>query len=135
VQTWVPVNPNYSRGINVADQQNNPGSLWSFYKELLHVRRQSPALMSGSYEPLHEASNDYFAFLRSSQESGQSCLVVLNFSDTSQKIEFDLDSKKACCLFSSHKPAGETSSLRELSIEPFEVYIGELVSQELQSAA
>ena len=79
--------------------------------------------------------DDYFAFLRTSQESGQRCLVVLNFSDTSQQIRFDLNAKKACCLFSSHKPAGETSSLLELSIEPFEMYIGELVSQESQSAA
>ncbi|MGB9880128.1 MAG: alpha-amylase family glycosyl hydrolase, partial [Anaerolineae bacterium] len=39
VQTWLPVNPNYAQGVNVADELTNPGSLLHFYRRLLRVRR------------------------------------------------------------------------------------------------
>jgi alpha-glucosidase len=126
VRTWLPVNPNYSQGVNVDDQQYNPESMLNFYKRLLHLRRQTPALKDGDYTPLHESAQDYFAFTRHSQDGGQTCLVVLNLSDKEHKLNFDLSSHEARCLFSNHILEGETVSLEELRIAPFEVFIGEL---------
>ncbi len=64
VEPWLPVNPNYAAGVNVADQAGEPGSLLSYYRRLLRARRASPALLAGEYEPLHERARSYLAFLR-----------------------------------------------------------------------
>ncbi|MCI0579696.1 MAG: alpha-glucosidase, partial [Chloroflexi bacterium] len=67
VQTWLPVNPNYAQGINLADQLDDPASLLNFYRRLLRLRRQTPALIAGDYQPLHETAVDYLAFLRQTE--------------------------------------------------------------------
>jgi alpha-glucosidase len=128
VTTWLPVNPNHAEGINVLEQQNDPNSMLSFYKQLLRVRKQTPALIDGDYTPLHESSDDYFAFLRRSEETDQTCLVVLNLSENSHQLKFELDSREARSLFSTHTPAGEIVSLEALKIAPFEIFVGELTS-------
>jgi glycosidase len=120
------VNPNYAHGVNVADEQRDPRSMLNFYKELLRVRKQSPALIHGEYTALHESSNDYFAFLRTSP--GQTCLVVLNLCDQPHKIKFELPASTTRCLFSTEKSADQTLSLNELKMAPFEIFIGELTS-------
>ena len=128
VTTWLPVNPNYGKGINVADQQNDPESMFNFYKRLLRVRKQTPALIDGDYTPSHLSAEDHFAFLRRSPETGQTCLVILNLSEKSDTLKFDLPSQNIRCLFSTHTPAGESLSGEALRIEPFEIFIGELTS-------
>ncbi|MDY6875774.1 MAG: alpha-glucosidase [Chloroflexota bacterium] len=139
VQTWLPVNHNYVQGINVAEQLGDPDSLLSFYQRLLHVRKQAPALVAGDYTPLHEDAEDYFAFLRHSpslsspsmeeteQENGQTCLVVLNMSEHTHTLRFDLDASTTRLIFSSQTRDGGTDDLSQLAIAPFEVYIGEIV--------
>ena len=154
VQTWLPVNPNYAHGVNVASQLAAPNSLLTFYRRLLRARKQTPALIAGDYTPLHPGAQDYLAFLRSvspmvegadrrgsgrhrraaCQEarlrSGaydqQTCLVVLNMSGRAHTLRFDLDTDTAHLVFSSRARDGRTDNLAHLSIAPFEVYIGEL---------
>jgi len=128
VTTWLPLNPNHAQGINVAEQQNDPGSMLNFYKRLLRLRKKTPALIDGDYTPLHVSAEDYFAFLRQSQETGQSCLVVLNLSEKSATLKFELPSQKIRCLFSTHTPEGESLSGEALNIAAFEIFIGELTS-------
>ncbi|MGB8983125.1 MAG: alpha-glucosidase [Anaerolineales bacterium] len=128
VQTWLPVNPNYAQGINAADQQNDPDSMLSFYKRLLYLRKQTPALLDGNYALLHEMNEEYLAFLRQSQGSRQTCLVILNFSDRDHSLSFDLSARDIRCLFSTHTPEGTTLSPDTLKIAPFEIFIGELIS-------
>ena len=126
VQTWLPVNPNYVQGVNVADQLDDPDSLLSFYRRMLRLRKQTPALIAGDYTPLHEDAEDYLAFLRSSGAEGQACLVVLNMSDQARTLSFDLDAHTARLVFSSHARDGDTDDLSQLTIAPFEIYIAEI---------
>jgi alpha-glucosidase len=128
VQTWLPVNPNYAQGINVAEQQNDTTSMLNFYKEMLNLRKQTPALIDGGYQPLDETAEDYFAFLRQGQNTQQTCLVILNLSDKNHDLKFELPSRALHCLFSTHRQAGERLSADALTIAPFEIFIGELNS-------
>jgi alpha-glucosidase len=125
-RTWLPLNPNHAQGVNVEDQRNDPHSMLNFYKRMLRCRRHTPALVDGDYTPLHEKSDDYFAFLRKSPTSGKTCLVVLNLSNKAHNLKFDLPSHTIRCLFSTHKSVSETFSLTALKIAPNEVFIGEL---------
>jgi alpha-glucosidase len=126
VETWLPVNPNYAEGVNVADQSADRHSLLEFYRLLLHVRRETPALVGGDYTPLHPDAEDYLAFLRQLPDGSQSCLVVLNMSERSHRLGFDLPVTAARTLFSSHQPDGQVVDLSDLSIASFEIFIAEL---------
>ncbi len=126
VQSWLPVNPNYAQGVNVADQLADPDSLLHFYQRLLHVRRHTLALIGGDYTPLHEEAQDYLAFLRSSQEDHQTCLVVLNMSDRGHTLTFNLPMSTAHVIFSSRLRDSDTDDLTHLVVAPFEVYIAKI---------
>lgn len=126
VRTWLPVNPNYAQGVNVADQLADPDSLLNFYRRMLHMRRRTPALIAGDYLPLHEEAEDYLAFLRSSEADRQCCLVVLNMSEHTHTLRFDIGASTSRLIFSSHKREGDTDELSHLKLAPFEVYVGEL---------
>lgn len=125
VETWLPVNPNYAEGVNVRDQHDNPDSLLNYYKKLIRVRKQTPALVAGEYKPVHEKSQDYFAFLRYTSE--QTVLVVLNYSPEHHELKFNLAGKKtAHILFSSAGRSKKDEALTHLSLGAFEVLIAEL---------
>jgi alpha-glucosidase len=126
VTPWLPVNPNYAKGINVADQEKDPGSLLNFYKRMLRARRSTPALITGDYTPLHEKAENYLAFLRIAPQEGQKCLVVLNYSDQELEISFNLPAKQARLIFSSHTRRSQVESLNPLNLQPYEVFIMEL---------
>ena len=128
VKTWLPVNPNYKEGINVKDQHHNPSSLLNYYKHILRVRKNTPALIEGEYLPLQNAAKDYFAFLRTS--SGQTVLVVLNFSERSLDLDFsrtaEIKSRTLHVLFSSAVRSSADLNPKKLHIGAFEVFIAEV---------
>lgn len=124
VRTWLPVNPNYARGVNVQQQVDDPASLWKFYQRLLRLRKISPALIEGDYTPLNEHAQEYLAFIRSCEK--QTCLVILNLSPTPQQANIYLDVKTARLLFSSHSHQAEKVDLNQINLSPFEIFIAEL---------
>jgi glycosidase len=128
VETWLPVNPNYKNGINARDQQHNPASLLNYYKQLLHVRKHSPALIAGEYIPLDKTAKDYFAFLRKSDE--QTMLVILNFSEKKLELNFSrtrgIKGHQLQILFSSAERLKTAKPPYSLVISPFEVFIAEI---------
>jgi alpha-glucosidase len=76
-QPWLPINPDY-REVNVAGQRDDPGSIFSFYRRLIRLRKTEIALRRGSYRSILEQPTDVLAFLRETPE--QTVLVFLNFS-------------------------------------------------------
>ena len=129
VKPWLPVNPDYKNGINVKDQEHNPDSILNYYRHLLRVRKNTPALIEGEYFPLHKTAKDYFAFLRAGSE--QTVLVVLNFSDSKLELDFsrvkELKGKDLHLLFSSAVRSHTDLSPKNLHLGAFEVFIAELL--------
>jgi len=127
-QPWLPVNPNYADGVNVAEQDADPNSLLNFYRRMLRLRKQTPALLEGDYVPLHPRAKDHLAFLRSSK--GQTCLVALNFSEKTLRLRFALNVRRVRPLFSNREQRREPKRRERggfaLSLYPYEVYIAEL---------
>jgi alpha-glucosidase len=126
VPTWLPVHPNYATGVNVAAQAGDPTSLLTFYQRMLRLRRATPALIAGDYHILHPHSENYFAFVRHDADTGQTCLVVLNFSNEAQAIVFDLSDKQPRLLFSNAAREDHPLTLDWLTLAPFEIVIVEL---------
>lgn len=127
VQPWLPVNQNYAAGVNVAAQTDDPASFLSFYRQLLRVRRDNPALIGGEYHALLPHSDAFFAFTRHDDATEQTCLVVLNFSDQEQTVPFDMNNTRARLLFSSHRHHEAAVALDDLMLAPFEAVIVELL--------
>lgn len=122
VETWLPVNSNYAEGINVEEEQGDPASMLSFTRQMLALRRATPALIAGDYTSLLEDHAECLCFLRTFE--GQTCLVVLNFSDKEQSLTFEgLHAQRL--LFSSARRLGP-GDLQALEITPFEIYIAEV---------
>ncbi len=81
---WLGINSNY-RDINCASQQADPDSILSFYKELIALRRENDVLRRGDFTPL-ETGKKIFAYRRTLE--GQSCTIVLNFSDRNASCSY-----------------------------------------------
>ena len=84
---WLPVPPTY-RTHNVAAERADPNSILNFYRHVLALRRNNPAVREGKYVALNESDPNVLSYLR--QYKDQAVLVVLNMSAAPQKVNFDL---------------------------------------------
>ncbi|MGB9145589.1 MAG: alpha-glucosidase [Acidobacteriaceae bacterium] len=120
---WLPIPASY-RTHNVATELQEPDSILNFYKALLHMRRDNPALAAGDYVDVAPNDPNLICFLRRSQ--GGSVMVALNLSGERQHLaaEFDrygLGSGKVTTLLSTMKRP--PSHLRRAVLDPFAVWI------------
>ena len=77
-ELWIIVNPNYGE-INAADQIGREDSVFSFYKELVKLRKEKPVIVNGEYRLLDPESEDVFVYERSFHE--EHLLVVCSFAE------------------------------------------------------
>ena len=99
-EPWIMVNPNYGE-INAADQIGREDSVFSFYKELVKLRKEKPVIVNGEYRLLDPESEDVFAYERSFHE--EHLLVVCSFAEkepspkcTSVYLEYCLEDSSSC---------------------------------------
>jgi glycosidase len=78
---WNEIGPN-AADFNVADLQQDPNSLWSWYRDLVGVRNDTPALRRGEYLPLATGDPAVLAYLR--RYETQTVLCVINVGDTAR---------------------------------------------------
>ncbi len=74
---WEALQNNYA-DVNVAEQTDDPDSLLSHYRELIHLRSAHPALQTGTYTLVESGSRAVYSFLR--QSEGETLLVLINLS-------------------------------------------------------
>ncbi|MCM2535871.1 alpha-glucosidase [Neobacillus pocheonensis] len=84
---WITIPKN---GVNVADQQDIPDSMLSFYKSLLKLRKEHSALRLGEYEFLRN-EDGIVSFVRT--DHVEKIWVVLNFNDQPRRLEVRSDVK------------------------------------------
>ncbi len=90
---WLRVNPNHT-AINAAAQRNDPDSLWSFYKELIALRKDpvyGETIVYGSLEPVWEERHNLMAYYRRGERL---LLVIGNFQKQEQSVTLSSDYKK-----------------------------------------
>lgn len=81
---WLRLHPDYVQR-NVAAQQADPHSLYHWVRNLLHLRRQTPALRRGDFNLVIPTPQNVLAYTRST--ATQTVLVVLNFSRRPQPFQ------------------------------------------------
>lgn len=88
---WIAVNPNYLY-INAKCEMNDPDSIYSYYKELIRIRKENPIIVEGRYELFDEENRNIFAYLRTLNQ--QKLLVLCNFSEIPSEILLPDDFKE-----------------------------------------
>jgi alpha-glucosidase len=83
IDPWLPIHPDSSER-NVVNQLANPDSLLIFYKSLIALRKETPALRSGMFTPITYGTRFLLAYLR--QLPNETVLVALNFSSRRQRL-------------------------------------------------
>ena len=105
---WMAVNPNHAF-INAESQVGDPDSVFSFYKELIRLRKELPIITFGDFELLMPEDERVFAYER--HHEGKTLLVACNFS----KEEAALDARAAASgerILGNYADAGDEDILR-----------------------
>ena len=77
-QPWLGINRN-CKEINLAAQEEDPGSLYRWYQDLIALRRERKVLRRGAFVLL-ESTRQVFAYRRE-LPGNEPLTIVLNFSD------------------------------------------------------
>jgi alpha-glucosidase len=125
---WLPVPVSYMQR-NVAVEEKDPNSILNFYKQLIALRRDQPALREGSYQTVNRQDADVLSYLRKNSQSGESVLVVLNMSGKPKMLTFDLKAEgisgsSARPLLSNPKTSAAEVPLDAVPVAPFGTFIG-----------
>lgn len=83
---WIGVNPNHVT-VNVEAQEADPGSILSYYRRLIALRKELPVVTEGNFVmhlPEHEA---VFAYSR--RMAGEELVVLCNFSAAEQALPLE----------------------------------------------
>ena len=81
---WLKLNPNYN-SINVEQALADPESIFYYYQRLISLRKENPIMVYGDYELLLPEHEYLYAYTRTLEN--EKWLVLLNFSDTPQKVD------------------------------------------------
>ena len=95
---WFSVNPNYPQ-INVAAQEDDPGSLLNFYREALRLRHELPVVRYGTFRQYYPLSNKLFVYERRAKR--ERLLVICSYSVNPVKFKaprgYDLQKGQLLC--------------------------------------
>jgi len=113
---WLGVSSDYKEK-NVENESRDPNSMLSFYKELIHHRTNSQALLTGAYKPIESGNGYVLVFGR--ECSCEKLLVAINFTDTEQTTTVPAEGTLLC---NTHrgKCVGEKIQTTQLKLKPYE---------------
>jgi alpha-glucosidase len=120
--TWLPVAPNYTM-VNVATEGKDSGSLLSYYRTLIRLRKENAALREGDVRIVDEQNKDVLSFLRTA--GAGTVLVSVNCSGSRQAVPFatlGIAGRRLVRLAGSFESAGKDT----LDFPPFGAYVGEV---------
>ena len=125
---WLPVPPSY-KTYNVETEMKDPNSILSVYRQLLTMHHKEPALQNGSYIALNEDDPNVLSYLRKDQNAA--ILVVLNMSNTPQKVKVNLEpqgftSPKLSVLLSTYQLPASAGAAEFLELPPFGALIAKV---------
>ena len=112
---WLGVNPDY-KDVNVEKELDDPDSVLSFYRELIHLRRDSECIRRGNLS--FQLEDDPYLFVFSRTFGAESYMVIANFSNARRHCHADVPS---CDVIMSNY--GRASASSDMDLEPYEAVI------------
>ncbi|MGB2991199.1 MAG: alpha-amylase family glycosyl hydrolase, partial [Paenisporosarcina sp.] len=117
---WMKVNVNHQH-INVETQMKDPQSIYSFYKDMISLRKEHQVFVYGDYTLLLEDHPAVYAYKRSYEDS--SAIVICNFGDQPQSITVaDLPAGNGKLMLSNYDSADRVLA-ETVSLKPYETRV------------
>jgi alpha-glucosidase len=129
-QTWLPIPPS-AKHYNVAVEQQDPDSIFNFYKRVIALRQELPAFEYGSYVAVNRDDPYVLAYLRQGLCGADSVLVALNMSPQPQTVDFKLSGfgvtgTSLQVLVAAPKQAKQQLGMEKVRLEPFGVLLAQV---------
>jgi oligo-1,6-glucosidase len=107
--------------INAKEEEKDPNSCLNYFRKLVALRKNNPALIYGRYELLDKNNPRVYAYTR--EDNGKKFLILLNFSADKATTNIGMPVRGAKLLLSNdqriqNRPIGE--------LNPYEACIYEL---------
>jgi alpha-glucosidase len=117
-EPWLPLIAD-AEELNVATQAGDPRSTLSLTRRLAALRRDTPALRTGSHRSI-DAARDIVAWVR--EEGGERLLAAVNFAATPIRLAFAEPPAATATIIISTDPDREDG---EVSVDGLELAAGE----------
>lgn len=104
---WIGLAPDFPL-FNVEDEEEDPDSVLEYYRRLLALRKGSPDLIGGAYEPWGDEDSPVYGYFRRGTES--SYFILLNWQGAPAALRHPLPTGEL--LLSNHPGPYETQGLR-----------------------
>ncbi|QHA90525.1 alpha-glucosidase [Bacillus sp. N1-1] len=116
---WLKVNGNYHE-INARKALSDEDSIFYFYKNLIRLRKELPALIHGNYQLLLEEDENLYVYTRSYQ--GTTLFIAANFSKETCKLNLPETLKGGKLLVHNYHDVAN-QLLIESNMRPYEVKV------------
>jgi len=113
---WTNANQKANDGISLEEQQNDPNSLFQFYKQTIDLRKKHVALSVGSFQNADNNNEKVLSFYRT--HAKEKVLVMANLSNEKQVVRITDEIKKAKNLRDK-----QSKFEQEMVLEPYQVLV------------
>ncbi|EHI98766.1 Oligo-1,6-glucosidase [Clostridium sp. DL-VIII] len=121
---WIKVNTNYKE-INVSQAENDEGSIYNYYRDMIKLRKNNMALIYGDFELLDKDNEKVFSYIRTNE--AEQFLVVLNFSGEEARFSWpEGNIYKSQEMVISNYADHKLNTLHDISLRPFEAVVYKL---------
>lgn len=114
---WMRVNPNYE-DINAEEQIKREDSVFSYYKELIRLRKEKEIIVYGHYELLMPEDENLFVYTRSLDN--EKLLVICNFTEEETVFSMPDEFTGKKVLVGNYKEQEAAPSIR---LRPYEALV------------
>lgn len=97
-EPWIGVNDDYKE-CNAKSQMSDKDSVWSFYRDLINIRRQHSSLIYGDIEIVNKRVRKLFTYYR--RDDNETLYIECNLGRETRKRRSGLNN--AVCLISNYK--------------------------------
>ncbi|HTV05825.1 MAG TPA: alpha-glucosidase [Acidobacteriaceae bacterium] len=127
-KTWLPIPPSYTT-VNVQSEENRPGSLLLWYKDLTALRANDPTMRDGEQVMINTDNPSVLSYVRKSVGGQPAIVVALNFTASPQTITLDVASAgvtgtNVSTALTDAPSLERTGSLNNITLPPFASWIG-----------
>ena len=124
---WLPVPPDYVT-VNVATEKGKPDSLFTWYSDLITLRRKNAAVHDGAMTVLDAGNDKVLAYVRKGAD-GKAVVVALNFANDPQTFTLEassVGSGKVSTVMTDAAELKSTSALGSITLSGYGSWVGEI---------
>ncbi len=114
----------------MAAEQKDPNSILNWYRRLITLRREIPALRNGGMVMVDTTNPRVLSYVRTAPAGAKAVVVSVNMTGQPQKIALDLGpagiKQKAVKTLLTNEPSLQGATTTTMTLPPFASWVGEV---------